>query len=118
MRLSSAFGTVIVTTALCLCAQGQNTPSKDTPVNEGKGIPPRATPADYQAHAAAGTVTIGAEFAGHAVLTPEGATYTTEDYVAVETGLFGPAGARLQISSGDFSLHVYAKKMKIGRAHV
>ena len=111
MRLSSAFGTVIVTTALCLCAQGQNTPSKDTPVNEGKGIPPRATPADYQAHAAAGTVTIGAEFAGHAVLTPEGATYTTEDYVAVETGLFGPAGARLQISSGDFSLHVYAKKM-------
>jgi hypothetical protein len=102
MPLFPAFGTAILTTALCLSAQD---------LNEGKGIPPRAAPADYQAHAQAGTVTVAAEFMGHALLTPEGATYTTDDYVAVEAGLFGPSGARLKLSVDDFSLRVYAKKM-------
>ena len=104
-------------TASCLGAPGQNTPStpgtpgKEPQVNETKGIPPRATPGDYQAHAAAGTVTVAAEFIGHPVPMPDGSTYTTEDYVTVETGLYGPSGARLKISSEDFSLRVYAKKM-------
>ena len=112
MRYSSAFGTVIVITALCRCAAGQNTPSKDAPVSEAKGIPPRATPGDYQAHAQAGTVTVAAEFIGHSIPTPDGSTYTTEDYVAVETGLFGPAGARLSISVENFSIRINAKKKK------
>jgi hypothetical protein len=114
MRPFPAFGTVILITSLCLCAPGQNTPStpgKDTQANETKGIPPRATPADYQAHAAAGTVTVGAEFIGHPIPTPDGTTYNTEEYVAVETGLYGPSGARLKISVEDFTLRVYAKKM-------
>jgi hypothetical protein len=102
MRLFPAFGTVLAIAALCLSAQE---------LNEGKGIPPRATAADYQAHALAGTVTVAAEFIGHAFLTPEGSTYTTDDYVAVETGLFGPSGARLKLSVDDFSLRMYAKKM-------
>ncbi len=110
MRPSSAFGTFIIITALCLCAQEQKTPAT-APTNETKGIPPRATPNDYQAHAAAGAVTVAAEFVGHAVPTPEGPTYNTEDYVAVETALFGPAGTRLKISVDNFSLHLYAKKM-------
>jgi hypothetical protein len=101
MRLFPAFGTLIALAVVSLSAQD---------LNEGKGIPPRATAADYQAHALAGTVTVAAEFIGHAFLTPEGSTYTTEDYVAVETGLFGPSGARLKISIDDFSLRVYAKK--------
>jgi len=98
--------------ALCLCARGQNAPVKGAPVNETKGMPPRATPNDYQAHAAAGKVTVAAEFLGHAVPTPEGQMYNTEDYVTVETALFGPSGERLRISSGDFSLRIYAKKTK------
>jgi hypothetical protein len=96
--------------ALCLCAQAQDAPPKGAPVNETKGIPPRAAPGDYQGHASAGEVTVAAEFVGHAVPTAGGTTYTTEDYVAVETALFGPSGARLKISSGDFSLRIIAKK--------
>lgn len=97
--------------ALCLGAPGQGTPAKEAPASEVRGIPPRATPNDYQAHAAAGTVTVAAEFMGHSILTPDGTTYTNEDYVAVETGLFGPAGAALKISATDFTLRVYSKKM-------
>ena len=112
MQLARNWKSGILVAALCLCAQGQNPPGKDAQVNETKGMPPRATPGDYQAQAPAGTVTVAAEFMGHAILTPEGVTYTTEDYVAVETGLFGPPGARLKISSDDFSLRILAKKMK------
>ena len=112
MQLSRNWRIGISIAALCLCAQGQNPPGKDTQGNEAKGMPPRAAPGDYQAQAPAGMVTVAAEFMGHAILTPEGATYTTEDYVAVEAGLFGPSGARLKISSADFSLRIVAKKAK------
>jgi len=74
-----------------------------------KGLPPRATPADYQAHVQAGTVTVAAEFTGHGVPTFEG-PLSTEDYVAVETGLFGPPNARIRLSPGDFSLRINGKK--------
>ncbi len=89
--------------------QGQDAPSKEAQVNETKGLPPRATSADYEAHAQAGTVTVAAEFKGHSVPTL-GGTYTTEDYVAIETALFGPAGARTRLSSEDFSLRINGKK--------
>jgi hypothetical protein len=52
---------------------------------------------------------MAAEFTGHSLPTLEG-PLTTEDYVAIETALFGPAGARQQISAGDFSLRVNGKK--------
>ncbi|MGA2740772.1 MAG: hypothetical protein ABSG65_25455 [Bryobacteraceae bacterium] len=116
MRHLPAFGTLLFTTGLWLGAQGQNppgspaAPGKDLQANETRGIPPRAAPADYQAHAAAGTVTVGAEFIGHIIAMPDDTNYSTEDYVAVETGLYGPAGARLKISVDDFSLRVYGKK--------
>ena len=90
--------------ALCLCAQGQSTPGK-----EAKGLPPRATPADYQAQAQAGTVTIAAEFLGHGVPTPQ-AVFSTEDFVVVETALFGSAEARIKLSVDDFSLRINGKK--------
>jgi len=74
-----------------------------------KGMPPRATPADYQAHVQAGTVTIAAEFAGHSIPDPQSAL-STEDYVVVEVGLFGPPEARLRLSYTDFSLRINGKK--------
>jgi hypothetical protein len=98
-------------TALCLYVQGQNPPgppAKEAPI-EAKGLPPRATPADYQSQAQLGTLTIAAEFTGHGIPTPQGAL-TTEDYVAIETGLFGAPGSRLQLSSGDFALRINGKK--------
>jgi hypothetical protein len=109
MRLFQALRTGIWITALCVCLEGQNTQGKDAQIDEGKGLPPRAAPTDYQARALAGTVTIAAEFTGHAVPTPQG-TLSTEDYVVVETGLFGAPGARLKLSLEDFSLSINGKK--------
>jgi hypothetical protein len=96
--------TGLFVTALCLCAQGQETQTKEI-----RGLPPRATPADYQAHAQAGTMTIGAEFVGHFVPTLQG-NLTTEDYVVVETGMFGPPEAPIKLFLGDFSLRINGKK--------
>jgi hypothetical protein len=86
----------VVSAASYLCAQSP-------------GLPPRATPGDYQAQVQAGTVTIAAEFKGHSVTSPE-KTLTTEEYVVVELGLFGPPEARIKLSIEDFSLRVNGKK--------
>lgn len=110
MRLSSALRTGLPMTLVlvgALCVRGQ-----DAPASESKGMPPRAAPSDYQAHTQAGTLTLAAEFMRHAVPTPE-APYSTEDFVIVEAGLFGPPQARLTISIGDFSLRINGKKMAL-----
>lgn len=91
-------------TALCLCAQGQDTQTKET-----RGLPPRAAPADYQAQAQTGGVTIAADFVGHFVPTLQG-NLTTADYVVVETGIFGPPDAHIKLFLGDFSLRINGKK--------
>jgi hypothetical protein len=98
--------------AVWLPAQEENTKSpeaqgKDT---QAKGMPPRTAPSEYQAQAQAGTVTIGAEFMGHAVPTPE-QTVSSDDDVVVEAGLFGPPGARATLALGDFSLRINGKKI-------
>ncbi len=54
-------------------------------------------------------MTIAAEFTGHAVPTPE-APLSTDDYVVVEVAFFGPPGARVQLTPGDFSLRINGKK--------
>jgi hypothetical protein len=108
MQFFSALKTGVWITALCLCAYGQTVPGKEAPV-ESKGIPPRLTPAEYQSHAQAGTVTIAAEFTGHSVPTPQG-TLNTEDYLVVELGFFGPAEARTKLAADDFSLRINGKK--------
>lgn len=94
--------------AICWCALAQTPPAKEAPA-EARGIPPRASPADYQAHAKAGEITIGAEFTEHGLPTAQGAL-TTDEYVAVEVGFFGAAGARTTISAQDFSLRINGKK--------
>ncbi len=93
---------------MAACAQGQDSPGKGAPI-ETKGLPPRATPADYQAQAQAGTVTVAAEFTGHSVPTFQG-PLSTEDFVVVETALFGSPDARGRISADDFSLRINGKK--------
>jgi hypothetical protein len=81
------------------------------PGTEAKGMPPRAAAVDYQAQGHAGAVTIGAEFLGHAVPGTE-KPYTTEDYVVVEAGAFGPAGTRVALSAFDFTLKILSKNGK------
>jgi len=95
--------------AMGLYVRAQNAPEKPEPF-AGKGMPPRSSPADYLSHAQVGTVTIAAEFAGHSLPTLEGSTLNSEDYVAVETGFFGPPGARLTLSIADFALRMNGKK--------
>jgi hypothetical protein len=110
MRLFAPLTIGVLSAAICLSGQGQNTPTPGTgaPI-EAKGLPPRATPADYQVHAQAGAVTVAAEFAGHSVPTAQG-PLTTEDFVVVEMALFGATDARMKISANDFSLRMNGKK--------
>jgi hypothetical protein len=84
-------------------------PSSDAQASETRGMPARATPGDYQAHAATGPLTVAAEFMQHSVPTLKG-LLATEDYVVVEAGVFGPPGARSTLSPGDFSLRINGKK--------
>ena len=86
--------------------------AREAPAQEAQRISPRAAPTDYQAHAAAGSVTIAAEFDGHSVPTPE-AVLKSDDFVAVEVGVYGPSGARLTLSTGDFSLRLNGKKVAL-----
>jgi hypothetical protein len=106
MRLSPVWITSILIAFLCPGAPGQNAAAK---ANAERGMPPRATPGDYQAQARAGNVTIAAEFTGHSVPKPEG-PLSTEDYVVVETGFYGAPGTRLTLSVDDFSLRINGKK--------
>lgn len=94
---------VALTAAMCRCLLAQDAQP------ESKGTPLRAAPTDYQASAAAGNVTLAADFTGHSMVTLEG-TLTTEEFVVVEAALFAPAGTRLQISAADFSLRINGKK--------
>lgn len=105
----------VLSAALCLYAQN---PATETPAaaKEAQGIPPRATAADYQFKAQAGTITIAAEFLAHSVPTPQG-TFTSEDYVVVEAALFGPAGSTSNVSASDFSLRINGKKAATPGAH-
>ena len=108
MRLFRALRTGALLAGFCLSLQGQDTQTAEVQ-SETKGLPPRAAPADYQRQVQVGAVTIAAEFTGHAVPTMQG-PLTSEDYVVVEAGLYGPADSRIQISSSDFSLRINGRK--------
>jgi hypothetical protein len=113
MRLSTVWKAFVAmagcaTAALCLSAQ---TPTAGTPAPvKAEGVPPRAAPTDYQAHGEAGPVTVGAEFTGHSVATPE-STLTTEDFVVIETGVYGAPGTPIKLSREDFQLRINGKKV-------
>jgi len=90
--------------AVCLCAQAPT-----AGLVKAEGLPPRAAPADYQAHAAAGSLTVAAEFMGHAIATPD-INIVSEEYVAVEVALYGPPDTRSKLSYADFSIRINGKK--------
>jgi hypothetical protein len=114
MRFFSFF----IAAALVPVAFAQNPPAPkltgDAAVasEASRGVPPRATPADYQAAAKMGAYTLAAEFMDHSVPTPD-AIFTTADYVVLEVALFGPAGSQVVLSPQDFSLRINGKKMPL-----
>ena len=95
--------------ASILCLFAQDPEGANASASATRGMPARATPADYQAHATVGDFTIGAEFFQHTVPTPQG-ILSSEDYVVVEAGIFGPAGSKTKLSYEDFSLRINGKK--------
>lgn len=105
MRFFLTAGTSFLMASASLLAQDQ----AEAQASKTRGMPARATPADYQAHGDTGTVQIGAEFFQHTVPTPQG-ILVTEDYVVVETGVFGPPGAKAKLDPTDFSLRINGKK--------
>jgi hypothetical protein len=107
MQVSRVLRNSLWLAGLCLCAQDKPIP----PINPADvpRMAPRASVNDYQAHARVGPVSIGAEFMRHAVPTPRG-EFTTEEYVVVETGVFGAPGEKARLSIQDFSLRVNGKK--------
>lgn len=100
--LKRALLSAFAVSALSVAAQDAPNQAPDS-----KGLPPRAAPSDYQAQGKAGALTIGAEFEGHSVPTPD-AIYTSDDYVVVELGFFG--SSPVAINLGDFSLRVNGAK--------
>src|ERR1700722_17427340 len=113
MRVASVLSTGLVTgvlfSAVYLSAQDQSDQEQTAKELPGKGLPPRAAASEYQAQEKAVADTIGAEFAGHSVPTPD-PTYLAEDVVGVEAGLFGPPGTHPRLTRYDFSLRVNGKK--------
>jgi hypothetical protein len=97
--------------AVWLLAQTPTAPPADSDAQASatRGMPARATANDYLAHGPSGPLTIGAEFMQHSVPTP-GMMLTTEDYVVVEAGVFGPPGARTTLNPSDFSIRINGKK--------
>jgi hypothetical protein len=114
MRLVSSLSNGLVITgvflfSVFLVAQDKNDQEQNNKELSFASMPARAAASEYQAQGKAGMITIGAEFAGHSVTAPAH-TYSSEDYVVVEAGFFGPPGAQVTLSRDDFSLRVNGKK--------
>ena len=73
------------------------------------GMPPRAAATEYSGHEQAGDLTIAADFLGHSLPTGSG-LLKSEDYVAVEVAVFGPAGAHVDVAHSQFTLRINGKK--------
>jgi hypothetical protein len=95
----------VLTVALTLSAQ----PPAALKEAQAHDLPPRTAPTDYQAQAQVGPVTIAADFTGHGMPCPEG-LLMSEEFVAVEVGLYGPPDTRFNISTSEFSLRINGKK--------
>ena len=113
VTLSAEMRSVAAGIAVCLMAVwglgAQNETSADSHPNEMKGMPPRTAPGEYPSHVKAGDITIAAEFAGHNVPRPDD-PLSTEDFIVVETGIFGAAGGHVMLLPDHFSLKINDKK--------
>jgi hypothetical protein len=125
MRLTAVLRTGILIADVLIVIPGLRAQKPETPTDaqtkeaqgkEALGLPARTAPSEYQAQAQAGSISIGAEFMGHSVPTPQ-AIYSADDYVVVETGFFGPPDARLILSVQDFSIRINGKKTTLPNQH-
>jgi hypothetical protein len=85
--------------ALLLCCAG---------LAWAQGTVPKSNPDEYEVHAAAAAVEIGAEFMVHSVLA-EGQSTVLKDYLVIEVALFPPKRILLQSDQGSFTLRLNGK---------
>jgi hypothetical protein len=107
--MQSFFRGLFVFLAVLCSLRAQNPPQERPHPVEITGMPPRSAATDYAAHVKVGDFTLAAEFAGHNVPRPED-PLTTDDYVVVEAAVYGPDGAKLNLSPGQFSLQINDRK--------
>jgi hypothetical protein len=74
-----------------------------------QGTGPKPKPADYPAHAEAGTISAGAEYMVHS-FSGRGQTFVAKDYLVVEVALYGAKDARIEVQQSHFTLHVSGSK--------
>jgi len=98
------------------CVSAQTPPAQESQPQDSlarvEGMPPRTAPGDYGSQGKAGDITVGAEFSGHTIPTPDG-PLSSEEYIVIEAGFFGASGSRLKLAQSDFSLRVNGSKKTI-----
>jgi hypothetical protein len=100
---------VLIPAVFAQAPQAQESKPAEDSLARVEGMPPRASAADYASQAKAGDISIGAEFSGHSVPTPDG-ILKTEEFIVIEAGFFGAPGAKLQLAQTDFSLRINGNK--------
>lgn len=73
------------------------------------GTEPKSKAEDYELHAAAGGVRLGAEFMVHS-FSGQGQTYIVKDYLVVEVALYPEKGAQVHTDPAAFTLRVNGNK--------
>jgi hypothetical protein len=75
----------------------------------GQGTEPKPKPEDYDAHAGARTVAIGAEFMVHSFSRGQ-ESFLANNYLVVEVAIYPPKGETIDLHDGQFSLRINGKK--------
>lgn len=70
-----------------------------------EGLEPRQSADAYPARAAAGAVTVGAEYQGRGI-TVKSSSWLVGDYLAVEVGLFPGSGRNMDVKAGSIMLRI------------
>ena len=73
------------------------------------GTAPKAKPGDYELHAMAGRVGLGAEFMVHS-FSGQGQTYIVKDFLVVEVALYPLKGTPVHADSTAFTLRLNGKR--------
>lgn len=78
-----------------------------------RGVPPRNAATDYEHHASADKLTIGASYMGRTFGVEGGALHDAGDFIVVEVGVFVPKGFDGAINAGDFRLTLADQKLTL-----
>ncbi len=77
-------------------------------------IEPSRTVEDYPVHSATGDYRIGAEY-HYRSFRAGNQSYYVKGHVVVEAALYGPKGARLDVTAGHFSLRLSGKRASLAQ---